>query len=110
VAAAGVAAYGLLSGDGTNPETADPASITLQPVRDDGGTARLSWTGPAALDYAVEVAAQGQSSSTVLAGRTTTLAVTVDPEVPYCFRITATDARSVLTSNVQPVRGATCAG
>lgn len=108
--AGGVAAYALTPSGGTDGGTASPTSITLAPVQDDGATVRLAWTGPADLEYAVEVTPRGQDSSTVRAGRATTLTAAVDPDAPYCFRVVATDSRSVLTSNVQPVRGASCAG
>jgi serine/threonine-protein kinase len=109
--AVGVTASVLLTTAGRDTGTAAPAaSIVLQPVQDDGSTVRLTWTGPAALDYAVEVTPAGQTGSTVLAGRVTTLTAAVDPTVAYCFRVTATDARTVVRSNVQPVRGAGCPG
>ena len=116
VVVAGVAGYLLGPGGATGaggpatpaPTAAAGASIVLDPVRDEGSAAALTWTGPSGLDYAIEVSQSGGAYSTVLAGRVATVRVRVEPDLTYCFRVTATDGRAVVRSNAQPVRGATC--
>jgi protein kinase-like protein len=106
VAVAGTVVAFLVS----RPDGAPQAAIVLDPPVDDGAAVRLAWTGPDGLDYGVEVATAGGTPRTVLADRSGTATVPVERGVPYCFRVRGSDGRAVLVSNVQPLRGADCAG
>lgn len=102
-----------LLGDTTSQQPAADApasadSVVLAEVEDDEGSVRLTWTGPAGLDYAVDIAEEGRPATTKLAGRTYTFVSAVDPDRQYCFQIRATDGEKILSSNAQGLRGATC--
>jgi hypothetical protein len=99
----------LGSGSAAGPQAAAPATaVVLAPVEDDGSTVRLSWTGPTGLDYGVDIAEEGHAAVTRLAGRTMTFTATVDGTHRYCFQIRGTDGQTIVSSNVQALRGAGC--
>jgi hypothetical protein len=112
--AAGAAALVAVNKDGDQNDGANsvagavPTTVTLQPVEDRGSTVRLTWTGPADLDYAVAVAPEGGTVAPALAGRVSAATVAVDPVGRYCAQVSATNGGTIVSSNVQPVRGANC--
>lgn len=98
----------LLTSAGGDAPATPPATVVLNPVEDDGSSVKLSWTGPAGLDYGVDIAEEGHDAITQLAGRTTVFTATVDSAHRYCFQVRGTDGRTIVSSNVQPLRGAGC--
>jgi serine/threonine-protein kinase len=112
VVAAGVLLLRPLFGSGeqAQPPPATPATVVLGAPVDAGSSVTLSWTGPAGLDFGVDVAAEGAAAETTYAGRKTSATIAVRPGVRYCFQVRGTDGQGVYPSNVQPLRGATCAG
>jgi hypothetical protein len=100
---------GTAGAAGTTQTTGSASdAVVLQPVEDNGRTVQLTWSGPTDLDYAVVVAVEGQGDSTTRVGRVTTSTVAVDPTARYCIQVRATDGATILSSNVQPLRGASC--
>jgi hypothetical protein len=102
----------LLSGGPEQPPAAPSAAeatIVLAAPVDDGTSVALSWAGPAGLDYGVDVAAEGAAAQTTYAGRVSSVTVPVRAGVRYCFQVRASNGQGVFASNVQPLRGATCA-
>lgn len=83
------------------------AAVVLGPVEDDGSNVRLSWTGPD-LEYGVDIAEEGRAAVTRRVGRTTTFTTAVDSTHRYCFQVRGTDGRTIVSSNIQPMRGAGC--
>jgi hypothetical protein len=112
--AAGAAALVALNKDGDQNGDAntaagtDPTTVTLQPVEDRGSSVLLTWAGPKDLDYAVAVVPEGETATPALARRVTSATVAVNPGVRYCARVSATDGGTIVSSNIQPVRGASC--
>jgi len=99
----------LLDTTATAPPAAAGTAIVLAAPADDGSSVTLSWTGPAGLDFGVDVAAEGAAAETTYAGRATSTTLAVQPGVRYSFQVRATNGQDVYSSNVQPLRGATCA-
>jgi hypothetical protein len=81
--------------------------VVARPV-DRGDSVELSWSGQAGLTYAVLVVPQGRTSQVVLAGRTTSIAVQVEPELPYCLTVQGTAGVSVVKSDPVAIRTADC--
>ncbi|WP_158883337.1 serine/threonine protein kinase [Amycolatopsis anabasis] len=90
-------------------QAAAAVQLELAPPTDLGNQVVLNWTSAQApLDFAVVVAAEGEPNHVVLANRSHTLTVPVDPVRKYCFQIQATDSRQLYESQPKPVRGAVC--
>jgi hypothetical protein len=90
------------------PSSGPAAQVALAEPVDRGTAVDLSWTGGAALEYAIIVTADGQQPRTVLAGPATSRRVPVDADRAYCFSVQGTDGRTVVQSAPRPIRGATC--
>jgi hypothetical protein len=90
---------------------ADPAAqvtVELAEPTDLTDKVQLNWKATRDLDFAVVVAAEGESTHVVLAQRNHAMTVDVEPGRKYCFLIQATDGDQVYESDPQPLRGATC--
>jgi serine/threonine protein kinase len=94
----------------TPTQSAIPAvQLELKPPKDNGTSVQLEWTSSKPLTYAVYVAEQGgKGAQTTYKGSGTTLTVTVNPGLKYCFEVQGTDSSAVYISKPQPIRGATC--
>jgi len=90
---------------------ADPAgqvTVELAEPTDLSDKVRLNWKATRDLDFAVVVAAEGESAQVLLAERNHSMTVEVEPGRKYCFMIQASDGDRVYESEPQPLRGATC--
>lgn len=68
----------------------------------------LSWTSSATLDFAVDIAAEGRQTETMVAHRNLEFNVPVEPGRKYCFLIRGTDGKQVYKSTPRSIRGAVC--
>lgn len=91
-----------------SPSASTVVEVVLAPPVDLGTQAVLSWSTPRPMDYGVVVAPEGEGNHVVLAQRTTTMKVPVDPTRRYCFQVQATDGNEVYTSRAVSMRGAVC--
>jgi hypothetical protein len=101
----------VLPDDATRPTAAPPPTdvpIELAPPVDRGTTVELRWRSTRRLDYGVSVAVEGEEAETRIAGRRTSMTVTVDPDRRYCFQVQGTDQGDVYESRRVSVRGAVC--
>jgi len=81
-------------------ELAEPTDLTDK--------VQLTWKATRDLDFAVVVAAEGESTQVLLAERNHSMTVQVEPGRRYCFMVQASDGDRVYESEPRPVRGATC--
>jgi hypothetical protein len=88
--------------------TANQVTVELAEPTDLTDKVRLTWKASRDLDFAVVVAAEGESTHVVLAQRDHAMTVDVEPGRKYCFLIQATDGDEVYESEPQSLRGATC--
>ncbi|MFL6127210.1 hypothetical protein [Actinophytocola sp.] len=93
------AAGGAGSGEVT-VELAEPTDLSDK--------VQLSWKASRDLDFAVVVAAEGESTRVLLAERNHTMTVDVKPGRKYCFLVQASDGDRVYESEPQSLRGASC--
>ncbi|MBG6135882.1 serine/threonine protein kinase [Longispora fulva] len=82
--------------------------LELAPPTDEGTQVQLSWQTDADLDFAVVVAGEQLQNMVLVAHRTHTMRVPVDPDRKYCFLIRGTDGQRIYTSDPVPIRGARC--
>lgn len=90
---------------------ADPAgdvTVELAQPTDLTDKVRLDWKATRDLDFAVVVAAEGESTRVLLAERNHSMTIDVKPGLKYCFLVQASDGDQVYESEPQPLRGATC--
>lgn len=90
---------------------ADPAggvTVELAQPTDLTDKVRLDWKATRDLDFAVVVAAEGESTRVLLAERNHSMTIDVKPGLKYCFLVQASDGDRVYESDPQPLRGATC--
>lgn len=81
-------------------ELAEPTDLTDK--------VQLSWKATRDLDFAVVVAAEGEKARVLLAERSNSMTIEVEPGLKYCFMIQASDGDQVYESEPQPLRGASC--
>ena len=119
VAAVAVAGAVLIARDGEDGpagtsnagpavSSAPAARLAVAPPVDRGDVVELSWRGRAGLTYAVVVTPRGRTPQVVLAGRTTSIAVPVEPGLPYCMTVQGTDGTFVAKSDPVAIRTADC--
>jgi hypothetical protein len=82
--------------------------VVVAPPVDRGNVVDLSWQGRAGVTYAVLVIPLGRTPQVVPAGRTTSIAVPVEPELPYCMTVQGTDGVTVDASDPVAIRTADC--
>ena len=89
---------------------ADAVGVTveLSEPKDLSDKVQLNWKATRDLDFAVVVAAEGESARVLLAERNHSMTVEVEPGRKYCFLVQASDGDRVYESKPQPLRGATC--
>jgi hypothetical protein len=81
-------------------ELAEPTDLTDK--------VQLTWKATRDLDFAVVVAAEGEKARVLLAERSNSMTIEVEPGLRYCFMIQASDGDQVYESEPQPLRGASC--
>ncbi|TDV40081.1 hypothetical protein [Actinophytocola oryzae] len=69
---------------------------------------QLNWKATRDLDFAVVVAAEGETTRVLLAERNHSMTIDVQPGLKYCFLVQASDGDQVYESDPQPLRGASC--
>ena len=94
------AAGGSGPGGAVTVELAEPTDLSDK--------VELTWRATRDLDFAVVIAAEGESTKVLLAERNHTMTVDVEPDRKYCFMVQATDGDRVYESKPQPLRGASC--
>lgn len=94
------AAGGAGAGGEVTVELAEPTDLSDK--------VQLTWKATRDLDFAVVVAAEGESTKVLLAERNHAMTVEVEPDRKYCFLVQATDGDRVYESEPQPLRGASC--
>jgi hypothetical protein len=93
-------ASGPAPGRAVRLELADPV--------DRGNFVELTWRSSEPLDFAVIVAAEGETAKAVFVDRSTSYRIEVDPVRKYCFLVQGADGVQVYNSAPKAIRGATC--
>lgn len=89
-------------------DTNGDVTVELAEPTDLADKVRLNWRATRELDFAVVVAAEGETARVLLADRSHTMTVDVEPGLKYCFLVQATDGDQVYESDPVALRGATC--